>query len=595
MLSEHCYIRFGKERFWLSPSRSVLRRLANPVTRYRCALGALSLLLIVNLITWATLNAPQSVTTVPATVLTPAVVAPALATAFNPDATDKIIAIAELAQPEAKINWTAWIALAWMFGALLMLFRASIKVAGAEGLRRSCRPLEDERISLLVAEACRAVQLTRKIRVAVTDKLTSPAVVGVIVPTLILPLSLFTTLTPTQIQFVLLHELAHIRRGDYLANLFQLFAEALLFFNPAVWWISHQIRREREACCDALAIELSGAPADYARTLVRVAENILQPAPTAAPAFGDDGRESSSLADRVQRLLVPGYRPALRLTWRAMLAAMCISGTLLLLSAMGARNVVGAVASNVIEAASKPATNVLETINRTADAENGSFTQPKWEHSWSSRFEKQKTSSGGTVMMFFPPREELFAVLEQIKFERVFIQNIKLSEVLAELDKALLATDPTKIGFRLLMPPDWDYPAKRDGIESVVINMPAELRDTTMRNLLELIVSNASRPIRYNFGANSASFEMKCDVPTNMWFERFKVDRKTFLPFIGVDDSTAEFDLKTMTSPTRQTRLVMPSRSAFFKLAWTCDHRTTCYIKSARAFCTFMRRKRILK
>lgn len=522
----------------------VLRRLTNPVTRYRCALGALGLLLIANLITWAVLNAPQPSAPVASPVPTLEKFAAPIPPPPNPNATDKIIAFVELPQPQAKINWTAWIALAWMFGALIMLGRASIKVAGAEKLRRSCQPLNDEPIALLVAEACRAVKLTRKIRVAVTDKLTSPAVVGVLVPTLILPLSLFTTLTPTQIQFVLLHELAHIRRGDYLANLFQLFAEALWFFNPAVWWISHQIRREREACCDALAIELSGAPADYARTLVHVAENILHPAPDAAPAFGDDGHEPSSLADRVQRLLIPGYRPTLRLTWRAMLTAMCVGGTLLFLSAMGARNVVGAVASNVTDAASKPATYVLETINSTADSENGSFTQPKWERSWSSRFEKQNTSSGGSVMVFFPPREELFAVLEQIKFERVFIQNTKLSEVLAELDKALLATDPKKIGFRLLMPPDWVYPAKRDGIDSVMINMPSELRDMTMRNLLESIVSSASRPIRYNFGANSASFEMKCDVPTNMWFERFKVDRKTFLPFIGVADSVAEFDLK---------------------------------------------------
>src|SRR6185436_12922318 len=99
-------------------------------------------------------------------------------------------------------------------------------------------------------------------------------VAGVIVPTLIMPLSLLSTLSPEQWRFVLLHELAHIRRGDYFANLFQLLVEALLFFNPAAWWISRQVRREREACCDAMAIELGGAPADYARTLLRVAEDV---------------------------------------------------------------------------------------------------------------------------------------------------------------------------------------------------------------------------------------------------------------------------------------------------------------------------------
>lgn len=225
-----------------------------------------------------------------------------------------------------------------------MLGRAGLQVAGAERLRRSTRPMEDPGLAKLLGEAQELMQLTRKVRLAVTETLTSPAVVGVFVPTLILPLSLLTTLTPEQLRFVLLHELAHIRRGDYLANLFQLFAEALLFFNPAVWWISSQIRREREACCDALATELSGAPAEYARVLVRVAERSIEPAPGAATAFGNR-REPSSLLERAQRLLVPGYRPLLRLTWRAMLLALFAGAVLLFLSAAATRMTVAAVLS----------------------------------------------------------------------------------------------------------------------------------------------------------------------------------------------------------------------------------------------------------
>ncbi len=223
-----------------------------------------------------------------------------------------------------------------------MLCRAGIQVAGAGRLRRSARPLEDERIVALLGEVRRAIGLARRVQIAATDRLTSPAVVGVLVPVLILPLSLLSTLTPEQIRFVLLHELAHIRRGDYLANLFQLFAEALLFFNPALWWLSRQLRIEREACCDALAVSLSGAPAEYARTLVRVAESALSPAPAGALAFGDN-HASSTLAERVQRMLVPGYRPRLRLTWRAILAAFLTGGGLLYLSALGTRVTLAAI------------------------------------------------------------------------------------------------------------------------------------------------------------------------------------------------------------------------------------------------------------
>ncbi|MBC8095433.1 MAG: M48 family metalloprotease, partial [Akkermansiaceae bacterium] len=331
----------------------LMRRLTNPVMRYRCALGMLGVLVVASILTWAVLNAPKPVGSSASPIpVSESEFTPTPTSRLTHNSTDKVVVIGKMSSPAAPRNWTAWLALVWMGGTVIMLLRAGIKVAGAENLRRSCKPLDDEHMLALVAEACRAVALARRIRVAVTDKLTSPAVVGVILPTLILPLSLFSALTPEQIRFVLLHELAHIRRGDYLANLFQLFAEALLFFNPAVWWISHQIRREREACCDALAIELSGAPADYARTLVRVAENILQPAPTAALAFGDDGREPSPLADRVQRLLVPGYRPSLRLTWRAILTSLIVGGTLLVLSAIGTRNTVG-----VILTSSQPTTS----------------------------------------------------------------------------------------------------------------------------------------------------------------------------------------------------------------------------------------------
>ena len=317
-----------------------LRRVSDPVARYRSALAALALMVFATVVTWAIINAPTqdpALSTQPP-LLEPSAPDPVAAPELHSGPATLVI----MRHKTADVRWTAWLAFVWLAGALLMLARAGFKVASAEQLRRSCRPLDDSRIEALLTETRRALGIANQIRVGVTDRLTSPAVVGVVVPMLILPLSLLTALTPEQIRFVLLHELAHIRRHDYLANLFQFVAESLLFFNPAVWWISHQIRREREACCDALATELSGAPADYAKTLVHVAERVLYPAPAAAPAFGNK-REPSSLAERIQRLLVPGYRPSLRLTWRAMLAALIFGSILLFLSAVGTRLTVAAI------------------------------------------------------------------------------------------------------------------------------------------------------------------------------------------------------------------------------------------------------------
>lgn len=333
-----------------------LRWLANPVMRYRCALAALGAVVFAGLLTWGTLCRPMS----PAGNAAPASTSadpPTSVVIATSDLPPVVVAVQPPKPRPMEVSWTAWLALLWVLGTTVMLGRVVVQVAGAERLRRSSRPLEDARIAALLAEARKGVGLARRVGLAVTDKLTSPVVAGVLVPTLILPLSLTTTLTPEQIRFILLHELAHIRRGDYFASLFQLFAEALLFFNPAVWWISRQIRIEREVCCDALAVKLSGAPADYARTLVRVVENVLSSAPAVVPALGDR-REASSLADRLQRMLVPGYRPpVLRLTWRAIFVALMTGGALLFGSAVGTRMTIAALPARALAASEATNTN----------------------------------------------------------------------------------------------------------------------------------------------------------------------------------------------------------------------------------------------
>ena len=86
------------------------------------------------------------------------------------------------------------------------------------------------------------------------------------------PVSLLTELPPQAIRAILWHELAHIRRHDYLLNLIQMLVESVLFFNPAIWWVSRQIRIEREACCDALAVRRTGEPIVYSQALAAWAE-----------------------------------------------------------------------------------------------------------------------------------------------------------------------------------------------------------------------------------------------------------------------------------------------------------------------------------
>ena len=95
---------------------------------------------------------------------------------------------------------------------------------------------------------------------------------------------MLTGLTPEQLEAILTHELAHVRRHDYLLNLLQTAAETLLFFHPAVWWISRRIRIERENCCDDLALAVTNDRLLYAQSLTRL-EELRQQTATPRPAL----------------------------------------------------------------------------------------------------------------------------------------------------------------------------------------------------------------------------------------------------------------------------------------------------------------------
>jgi beta-lactamase regulating signal transducer with metallopeptidase domain len=124
-----------------------------------------------------------------------------------------------------------------------------------------------------------------------------PTVVGWLRPVILMPVGALAGLPAEQVEALLLHELAHIRRADYLVNLLQSAAEALLFYHPAVWWISGHIRAEREACCDDMAVAVTGDVLAYAQTLANLEASRTVPMRAALAANG------GSLANRIARLL----------------------------------------------------------------------------------------------------------------------------------------------------------------------------------------------------------------------------------------------------------------------------------------------------
>jgi beta-lactamase regulating signal transducer with metallopeptidase domain len=194
-----------------------------------------------------------------------------------------------------------WFVVLWFAGVLLV----SLRTAGGFFLvarlrRRDAKPVQAELLAL-GRELEQRLGIGRAVRFCESLYLDAPAVLGWFRPVVFLPVSAITGLSEAQLRAVIVHELAHIRRLDSFVNLFQVAVETLLFYHPAVWWLSKRIRAERENCCDDVALAVCGNPAEYARALALMEESRV------APSFAMAANRGP-LATRVRRLLGLGEK-----------------------------------------------------------------------------------------------------------------------------------------------------------------------------------------------------------------------------------------------------------------------------------------------
>jgi beta-lactamase regulating signal transducer with metallopeptidase domain len=186
--------------------------------------------------------------------------------------------------------------MAWMLGVLLLSVRLTFGWVRAH--RIATRNASDasgewQRIARRLAQALRIRGAIRLLESAAVEV---PTVIGWLRPVVLLPVATLSGLSAEQMEMVLAHELAHIRRHDFFVNLLQAVVETLLFYHPAVWWISGRIRVEREHCCDDVAVAVCGNPLLYARALTRLEELRVDPAQAFVAANG------GSLIMRIRRL-----------------------------------------------------------------------------------------------------------------------------------------------------------------------------------------------------------------------------------------------------------------------------------------------------
>lgn len=161
----------------------------------------------------------------------------------------------------------------WIGGILLLTLRHVFGYRLARRLARMGTSQVPAVWSQRFARICRKLEVSRSVRFLGSAIVKVPCVVGWFKPVVLFPISSLANLSVGDVEMILAHELAHIRRNDVLVNIAQVVIETLLFFNPAVWWISRQIRVEREHCCDDMAIALTGDRLDYARALVNLEES----------------------------------------------------------------------------------------------------------------------------------------------------------------------------------------------------------------------------------------------------------------------------------------------------------------------------------
>ncbi len=262
--------------------------------RYLIALATLILMLAAPLMTFFVLR--HSATTVASTTKfasTSSAAAPDLPSASVSAA---VLPAAPNSPAPLRSDGLLWLVEVWFAGVFFFSLRTAGGLIVIERMRRNrARP-----VSALLLEKCLALQrrmgLARVIRYCECLCLEAPAVIGWFRPVVLLPVAALSGLSEDQLAAVISHELAHVRRLDSFVNLFQIAAETLLFYHPAVWWLSKRIRAERENCCDDDALAVCGDAIEYARALTLMEE--WRQAPAMAMAAN-----RSPLVERVARLL----------------------------------------------------------------------------------------------------------------------------------------------------------------------------------------------------------------------------------------------------------------------------------------------------
>ena len=183
-------------------------------------------------------------------------------------------AIAATAHPVFTISesWALYLFVAWAVIASWSLLRLLRAAWHLHVLRQSCEPIDPRALDPLLQETLLRHSGNRKFMLCTSDAVRVPTALGLLKPAVVIPRWIMQELSAEELNQILIHELAHLRRWDDWTNLAQQLVRAVFFFHPAVWWIEKRIALEREMACDDAVLLETASPRAYAECLARLAE-----------------------------------------------------------------------------------------------------------------------------------------------------------------------------------------------------------------------------------------------------------------------------------------------------------------------------------
>ncbi|MCF8238702.1 MAG: M56 family metallopeptidase [Saprospiraceae bacterium] len=202
-------------------------------------------------------------------------------------------------------EWVPFLAPLWLLGYLLLLIRFFIGRFSLWGLRIQGTDILDPQWTNRFAHLSHRLAIRRRVRLMTSSFTSVPITFGWIKPVILLPIGMINHLDPQEVEAILIHELAHIQRQDYLWNTWQQCLECLFYYHPLTWWLTRQITDEREHLCDEITLQQDANALTYAKALLHIQEWHTLPRHAALAATG----RKDALLHRIQRIIDHSVNP----------------------------------------------------------------------------------------------------------------------------------------------------------------------------------------------------------------------------------------------------------------------------------------------